>query len=163
MLECRNATGQYDVHVELQTNVQQLVGRHEELRYELQRARDESTNLAVIVDKRETTVCSRNVKGYLSWYLGTVTCTDNINHVCITSTDNSNHHFSPVKDNSNDMYYKRNWVNTLRGILAQTGQKFDFFSQSLSGEKNLSASTSCDVIERNGINGIVYYNFLSNF
>lgn len=62
MFECRSATGQYDVHVELRANVEQLVGRHEELRYELQRARDESTNLAVIVDKKETKVRSSHVR-----------------------------------------------------------------------------------------------------
>ncbi|CAB4002084.1 Hypothetical predicted protein, partial [Paramuricea clavata] len=54
MFECRSATGQYDVHVELRANVEQLVGRNEELRHELQRARYESTNLVVIVDKKET-------------------------------------------------------------------------------------------------------------
>lgn len=56
MFECRSATGQYDVHVELRANVEQLVGRNEELRYELQKARDESTNFAVVVDKKDTKV-----------------------------------------------------------------------------------------------------------
>ena len=65
MFECRSATGQYDVHVELRANVEQLVGRHEELRYELQRARDESTNLAVIVDKKETKVCGSLLKVFV--------------------------------------------------------------------------------------------------
>ena len=57
MLESRSATGQYDVHVALRANVEQLVGRNEELRHELQRTRNESTNLAVIVHKKETKVC----------------------------------------------------------------------------------------------------------
>ena len=56
MFECRSATGQYDVHVELRASIQQLVGRNEELRHELQRARDESTNFAVVVNKQETKV-----------------------------------------------------------------------------------------------------------
>ena len=59
MFECRSATGQYDVHVEFRANIDQLLGRNEELRYELQRARDESTGLALQVEKKHTKVRPR--------------------------------------------------------------------------------------------------------
>ena len=56
MFECRSATGQYDVHVELRAHIEQLTGRNEELRGELMRARDESTGLALLVDRKNVKV-----------------------------------------------------------------------------------------------------------
>ena len=56
MFECRSATGQYDVHVELRANLEHMAGRNEEIRQELQKARDENTSLAVVLDKKDTKV-----------------------------------------------------------------------------------------------------------